>query len=302
MLTREKLLELIKEHGLSQYADAILNASRPAIHISRKRVADDAQIPVGASKLGGSPDVPPGFVWPYWNETPLTFIGQIRLSEVAAFDVEHVLPPTGLLSFFHQADQRIWSYYPDKRGGWKVTYLENETAPLVRFTHPHVSELLDHLAPCAVSFSLQFTSPVTDLDNANHNVYAYFAHGRSFTRLQIPEQDIRRYRDLWAAAYKRRLLHQLLGNPDQIQGDIRFESQLEANGVALGSVSPDDLRLFQAAQDVSNWRLLLQIDSDMDDDGLGVMWGDVGCLYYCIRNDALAKRDFGHCAATVQEN
>jgi len=100
MITHEKLLELIQAHGLGRYADAILNAARPAIHMSRKRVAGDTQIPVGASKLGGSPDLPPDFIWPQWDCTPLTFIGQFNLSDVAPFDVERALPVTGILSFF----------------------------------------------------------------------------------------------------------------------------------------------------------------------------------------------------------
>ncbi|MHB8624876.1 MAG: YwqG family protein [Aggregatilineales bacterium] len=302
MINREKLLELIHEHGLAQYADAILNASKPAIHISRKRVADDSEIPVGVSKLGGSPDMPADFVWPQWNGTPLTFIGQFRMAEVAPFDIEHVLPPTGLLSFFFEADQRISYQHPDKRGSWKVIYLENETAPLERIPHPRVSDILSQLAPCAVTFSQMLTLPVRDLNDYDETGDTFYAHGRGLEKLKILNVDTHRYGDLSRAAYERRLLHQLLGNPDQIQGDIRYESQLEANGVALGSIIPNDPRIFQAAQDANNWRLLLQIDSDSDDDGLGIMWDDVGCVYYCIQNDALDKRDFEHCAVTMQGN
>jgi uncharacterized protein YwqG len=260
-------------------------------------MADDSQIPVGASKLGGSPDVPSGFVWPQWNGTPLTFIGQFRLSEVAPFDVERILPTMGLLSFFYEADQRIWSQYSDKRGSWKVSYLENESAPLERVPHPRISDLLNNLAPCAVSFSQVLTSPVSDLrKNDQIGSRFYFAHSRGLEMLKILNADYKQYRELWRAVGKSYPVHQLLGNPDEIQDDIRYD------GVALGSFTPGDPCVPLVMHDVNEWRLLLQIDSDDDGDGLGIMWGDAGCVYYCIQNDALDNRDFENCWLTLQSH
>ncbi len=39
----------------------------------------------------------------------------------------------------------------------------------------------------------------------------------------------------------------------------------------------------------SEWRLLLQVDTD---DDAGMMWGDCGRLYFWIRVDDLRRRDF----------
>jgi uncharacterized protein YwqG len=44
-----------------------------------------------------------------------------------------------------------------------------------------------------------------------------------------------------------------------------------------------------AASSALEWRLLLQVPSA---DAAGMMWGDVGCLYYWIRQDDLAARRF----------
>jgi hypothetical protein len=44
-------------------------------------------------------------------------------------------------------------------------------------------------------------------------------------------------------------------------------------------------------------RLLLQLDTD---DDLGWMWGEVGRLYYLIRQEDLAARDFSHAWMTFQ--
>ncbi|MFI5301639.1 MAG: DUF1963 domain-containing protein, partial [Polyangiales bacterium] len=86
--------------GLSKTDEAAaLKALRGAICIYTKRVADDA-LPLGASHLGGWPDLPAGVEWPRLDAFPMTFIGQFRLEDVAPHDIDHSLPESGLLSFF----------------------------------------------------------------------------------------------------------------------------------------------------------------------------------------------------------
>jgi uncharacterized protein YwqG len=41
----------------------------------------------------------------------------------------------------------------------------------------------------------------------------------------------------------------------------------------------------------SNWRLLLQLDTD---DDLGVMWGDCGTLYYWVEEQASRSGHFSN--------
>ena len=56
--------------------------------IRLKTKYEEHELPIGASKLFGNPDVPGGFEWPYievdGEEYDLFFIGQINLSEVAS--------------------------------------------------------------------------------------------------------------------------------------------------------------------------------------------------------------------------
>jgi len=59
----------------------------------------DAALPVGASKLGGCPDLPAGTPWPSRNERPMAFVAQIDLADIAPL-ADGELPPGGLLSFF----------------------------------------------------------------------------------------------------------------------------------------------------------------------------------------------------------
>jgi uncharacterized protein YwqG len=45
------------------------------------------------------------------------------------------------------------------------------------------------------------------------------------------------------------------------------------------------------------WRLLLQVDSDQD---AGMLWGDVGRIYYWIRAQDLAARRLGQAWLILQ--
>jgi uncharacterized protein YwqG len=85
--------------------------------------------------------------------------------------------------------------------------------------------------------------------------------------------------------------HQLLGYPDQIQGNMQLECQLVTHGLYCGDTSGyRDPRAAELAAGAGDWRLLFQLGTD--EDGLGVMWGDVGKLYFWIRRQDLASRRF----------
>lgn len=65
----------------------------------------DAHIEVGASKLGGSPDLPADTPWPTDAERPMVFVGQINFAEVAGLVEDRgLLPPAGVLSLFVVSD------------------------------------------------------------------------------------------------------------------------------------------------------------------------------------------------------
>ena len=46
------------------------------------------------------------------------------------------------------------------------------------------------------------------------------------------------------------------------------------------------------------WQLLLQVSSD---DNAGMMWGDGGMVYFCIRRQDLVTGEFDGCWAVVQD-
>lgn len=286
MLNHEKLRELILDAGLSHLVDDMMNATRPSIHIIRNRVADESTLELGISKLGGSPDMPPGFIWPEWKDKPLTFIAQIRLSDTAPYDVERVLPSGGRLYFFYEADEQPWGMKPEEGGSFKVLYVKDEHTPLERFPHPIARgyyRQIQAFHPCVVTFSPEVT----------------FAP-EFFESLSL--EDVNRLGNVKAVIYKTlQPMHHLLGHSEPLQGSMELKCHLMTHGLSIGDpVAHQDPRHFELEQSASDWRLLLQIDTDDGGDGFGPMWGDVGRIYYWIRKQDLEARTFDNCWLILQ--
>ncbi len=119
----------IHKFKLNRLEEQIVALAKPSVAIKRTAANDDS-LPIGASKLGGSPDLPPGFEWPYTPENkPLIFIAQFTLSEITHYDIENILPPRGRLYFFYQADQ-FWYEENDVR--WQAYTIYMMTALIGR--------------------------------------------------------------------------------------------------------------------------------------------------------------------------
>ncbi len=103
--------------------------------------------------------------------------------------------------------------------------------------------------------------------------------------------------------FKHLPIHRLLGKPEIIQNPMEKECQMVTNGIPWGTTewfTDPEMRkrgeaLLESAPD--EWRLLLQVDSDFDAD---MMWGDIGRLYFWIRDEDLKKRDFSRCWMILQ--
>ncbi|MDZ4764364.1 MAG: YwqG family protein [Chloroflexota bacterium] len=270
MIDRAALTALIHRFDLDDYAETILAHARPGIHIRRTRVADEAEIPVGASKLGGSPDVPADFIWQTWQGMPLTFIAQFKLSEVAPYDVEKLLPLEGMLYFFYDVEHL--SSADLNPGGWYVAYHPNEIN-LRRV--PNQTKHDFSLYPCQVTFE-QMYKLRSDWDS-------------QFLKMrQFPEVAVNQYFKL-AASFESHPSHFLFGHAEAIQNPMEIECAFIAAGFSL----PYPYKQHnQYELEAAKWRLLLQIDTDDVPDGHGMIWGDVGRIYFWIHQDRLATRDF----------
>ncbi len=270
--------EALRRAGIL-HAEALARLAEPSIRITAERTAIDALSP-GASRFGGAPDVPPGFVWPERGGRPLTFLAQLDLAEVRAPG----LPASGWLLFFYDAVEQPWGFDPMDAGGARVIHVDAARGALARRPHPQVDPAGGPFECCRLRFT-----PAIDLPDAGDEL---------LEKARVPFDDARldAYLEVSAAlsgieAVDARY-HHLLGNPQLVQGDMRGECQLVTSGVYVGK--PEAFQgertqeLLRAAP--AEWRLLLQIDTD--EDGPGWMWGDCGRIYFWIRRADLAEGAF----------
>lgn len=282
MLTQNKLIELIDEYKLSAYKDQILEQSKPAIHIVREYVPNEDDLPIGTSKIGGNPDLPADFKWQYYNDLPLTFLAQIKLSDVTEQDGDKVLPTTGWLYFFYD----IWSIHwgePEQADGFLTYYVEDDNTSLNRIPHPTAQSewmQVQALPTFKLTFSELWTPSLAE-DIFASNLFNW-DDDASENYIEILTTLEENYPPL----------HYLLGHPFQIQGDLDAEAQLNANGYPFGGTNHQEA--YEKLQSgFKDWRLLFQMDSDyVEEANFDLMFGDAGRLYFMIRKQDLKARNF----------
>lgn len=270
--------------------DRLLEGARPSVrmHTTRSALED---IALGASRLGGLPDLPTGVAWPERNGSPLDFIAQIDLRDLAGLLPE--FPQSGWLLFFFDADDLNVGFDPASKDGWSVFWLECEKELLGR------AELPPRLPPkrnwlgrllfgpgkprpaydaCCLRFEEKFRLRDED-DEIDRVDITGDDRELAFERLMEA-----------TAQWEDGVCHRLGGYPDTIQGPMRLDCQLAANGLNIEyPENYKDPRVKELEPGKSDWELLLQIDSDKNP---GWMWGDGGRIYVWIRRQDLAARDF----------
>jgi hypothetical protein len=157
----EHLGTVLRDTGLSRVAFQLEKLASPSIRMASRATQENA-LSLGTSKFGGHPDLPLDMFWPTWKDIPLAFIAQISLAEVHSLNVDGLLPASGILYFFYDADHVPVGYDPAWRGGWRVLYYNGEISNLQRVTVPTVLRQKEptwmpegqHYAACALTFSL----------------------------------------------------------------------------------------------------------------------------------------------------
>ena len=112
---------LFERAGLSRLVKDIDFLAKDSIRLHTK-VAGEYDLSIGASRIGGVPDVPPDFKWPERNAMPQSFVAQIYLDEVHPYDTHGALPARGILWFFYDAKRETYGADPADRGGWSVLF------------------------------------------------------------------------------------------------------------------------------------------------------------------------------------
>ncbi len=303
-------VQLIRNSAFAANADYLVSMLRPTVRIRTMRVGE-SDLPLGASRFGGVPDVPEDWEWPDGTEVDeLAFLAQIHLAEIAALDPNLPLPSTGWLCFFYDIETEPWGHTVEHAGGWRVAYFDCDLESLERSEGPEDERYT--FPTCALQFEMTFTLPrhefLTKGDpsgpftrerdgqpvEAGKIVLDNFDYEEAFETLIDPPKDGPDHRLLGHA-------HELQGPmPEGFRDLIRLtatpptERRNPFTGATMTTpgepATECDESLKQLLTETDDWRLLLQLDTDKA--GPGWMWGDVGRLYFWIPTEKLNNKAF----------
>lgn len=244
--------------------------------------------------------MPPDFAWPIWQgypesdrlrfrdpeefgkeDGPQEFLLQLRLEDLAGYNLGGVLPTSGILYFFCATWKRALGYDETDRDCWKVFHYDGELSLLTRQPEfPSGGTYTDQPLTCLrIEFEPDLVLP--DWNDPD----AYDPLG--ITGDEDPDSDYARYISLWNLSDKpdsRKYdmydtpIHRLLGLPQLVQSG-RIVKQHHVPGHD------------------QEWCLLLQLDT-VDVTGakypsiISVDWQGAGRGYFYIPTQALADRNF----------
>jgi hypothetical protein len=317
--SRSELASELVDAGLGRYADQIGEWAQPCLHFVDSAATGEPR--TGATKLGGSPELPEGMSWAYrpalphadafrawirddrladcWGTPqPLTFFAQVDLSgAAAAYTGPWPLPSRGRLYFFWEWACGCFGHgAANARVIWDCT----EVGRLVPLHHPGQG------GPQRVVGDLPAVLPERHLDP----VPAWSCPDQTTTKWLIPDDQLHElmsakpFQDLyWRRIHAWSLLddalvHRMLGWSTPIQDEPAIDAVAEAAGV-------QDVPVKWATRETItphlastlDWSLLLQVElADAYQDK-----GVEGMVYFMVpKEDAQAGR-FDRATAVYQQ-
>lgn len=274
-MTQQDVRALVEEFALQVYQDVLLAQVRPAVYL----LCGEPGEPAGASRIGGHPDVPANFEWPMEADEALTFLLQLRLSDLPAFE-GNPFPATGLLSVFIGLDEpasdvphRIY-LFPDANALTRREPPTEETA----------SDTFREVAPHALHLQLGQDLPR----------WATNAHTAISDEMTEDEQNA--FDDLIRALEPKNTVGKLLGHAAGIGNDPREDAYV------VREVNPNylykyDQRAKLDMREAERWQHLLTIESA---DELDLCIWDAGYLQFLIERNDLKALNFAQVYAAVE--
>ncbi len=276
--TTEDIRKVFEAFKLTNYFEMIKPLVRPVIKLDLTP-QDEPDFRLSESKIGGRPALGKMQKWPLNDEgIPLSFIGQLNLAEMKPFDSERRLPENGLLSFFYCGDQDVWGFDPDDKDHFKVLFTEDLNDLEIK-DFPEDLNPEGVFLPNKIDFEATLSIPGWDHDTIEG---------------LIDEDDYESYSEA-----ARGFDNQVFGYANVIQGEMELECQLVTNGLNCGDgAGYEDPRRKELEQDKDDWVLLLQVDSE--EEKTGMLWGDCGRIYFWIKKQDLAKKNFNQVWCILQ--
>ena len=263
-------------------SEMLLNIKKNEITISTE-LNNNSEI-INKSKIGGKPYLPKDFVWPYYEELPLSFLAQINLEEVNSFDKDKLLPSTGMLYFFYELETEEWGYHPESKGCAKVFYFE-DTSNFELINFPKDMKDYCEVPEFKVSFKSNISLP------SYENFYLILKEQDTFKKQDISFKDfIPLYDEIFIPDTN---YTKLLGHPEVIQNPMEEECEAVTRGFNMGGIGYLHLKKYhdEIKKASKDWVLLFQMDT-VESDDYELMFGDCGHIYFWIKKEDLANKNF----------
>lgn len=144
----EAILKELNNYKWEEF-DIIKSMVQPAIEIISNQANN---IPIGASKIGGTPDLPSTFDWPKFESKSMLFFAQINLSEISSYHRSDLLSKNGIIYFF--------AYFPKPENEFGAAYdfLKDKKEYKILFYNGEISELKNTIFPNDIIPDYQFSS------------------------------------------------------------------------------------------------------------------------------------------------
>jgi uncharacterized protein YwqG len=256
-----------KEENYDELKKIVHSFEKKTIHLAETYDCDKF------SRTGGPPDVPPEFEWPVWNGKSLSFLMQLKFSELNPNGELENMPTSGLMYVFYDQDQSTWGHEPQDAGSWRILfYPETDSLKMRRYpTDMKIRYKTKHLVPKIITTLPSWEDKRIEALNLTEKQSDWYCEYCE-DRFETPAHNIGGY----ACAIQ--------------DAEMDLDCALVAGGISIsGPEGYADPTAKISEQNKEDWTLLLQIDSDED---AAMMWGDCGMIYFWIKKTDLQNLNF----------
>ena len=278
---RKYLEQVIEENDFAHAAEYLQRTAKQTIKLSC--AGEETYKAVGNSRAAGEPDLPENADWPLDSSgTPMTFVLQLNLGELAGLDPENRLPAEGMLFFFAGDYDSVVEHKVLHASPAEMTGAVRKSAPAPTVHEREDGAYLPHQLSARAAIDLPG--------------YAYADNDE----IEDEDHEWDEYEELGFALEgdKPFATVRMFGYAEGQHGDDEYMAALELFGCE-STYYPNEAieRLTEALggdreraeREVADIVMLAEIDSDQD---IGFQWGDSGVLHYFMRKEDLLNGNF----------
>jgi len=155
-MNEAEIRRIVEASPLAACADEIMKMTVPAVKMNAYLVEEGDDLPLGASRMGGAPDLPRDAPWPENKGRPVEFLVQIDFAVAAEAYRLPGFPDSGWVTFFRDLRAMEDGHYDDD-GQWYWLHFDCAADQLVRTGHP--GEPVHRFNFCEVTFEPELCLP-----------------------------------------------------------------------------------------------------------------------------------------------